>query len=261
MSASRVAPPPQAGVAGFDRNQWQLSTGISGNLQLESVAGFDRNQWQPSTGIRNGQSRPKNGRPKCTSRNLTRHWSRQGSPRPWNWVKAHEIGCGYPVGASLQGASPPRTNASPAGQECTPRARPAMGVRSWRAQEAAACLRPACVSSWTAGYLSRRSGEARRRCPVAGRQQSWGRDGACAGHHRGLRAGHVCRGGARERGRAPGLLVTVPAWGTGGPQPGRGRGASTRPRARQGDHARRDAGTVAGRERQAQCRERGSVAV
>jgi putative transposase len=39
-------------VAGFDRNQWQLSTGISGNLRLESVAGFDRNQWQPSRGIR-----------------------------------------------------------------------------------------------------------------------------------------------------------------------------------------------------------------
>ena len=49
--------------------------------------------------------------------------------------------------------------------------------------------------------------------------------------------------------------------GPGDQQPGRGRGASTRPRARQGDHARRDAGTVAGRERQAQCRERGSVAV
>jgi DNA-binding NarL/FixJ family response regulator len=39
-------------VAGFDRNPWQLSIGISGNLRLESVAGFDRNQWQLSTGIR-----------------------------------------------------------------------------------------------------------------------------------------------------------------------------------------------------------------
>jgi len=39
-------------VAGFNRNQWQLSAGISGNLRLESVAGFDRNQWQPSRGIR-----------------------------------------------------------------------------------------------------------------------------------------------------------------------------------------------------------------
>ena len=31
--------------------------------------------------------------------------------------------------------------------------------------------------------------------------------GACAGPHRGLRAGQVCRGGTRERGRANGLLV------------------------------------------------------
>jgi hypothetical protein len=53
MSASRGAPIPQTGVAGFDRNYWQLSIGLSGNLRLESVAGFDRNQWQPSTGIRN----------------------------------------------------------------------------------------------------------------------------------------------------------------------------------------------------------------
>ena len=45
---------PMTGVAGFDRNQWQLSIGISGNLRLESVAGFDRNQWQLSTGIRTG---------------------------------------------------------------------------------------------------------------------------------------------------------------------------------------------------------------
>ena len=31
--------------------------------------------------------------------------------------------------------------------------------------------------------------------------------GECAGHHRGLRAGHVVRGVARELGRANGLLV------------------------------------------------------
>src|SRR6266702_909304 len=52
MSASPEAPIPLAGMAGFKRNQWQLSSGISGNLRLESVAGFDRNQWQPSRGIR-----------------------------------------------------------------------------------------------------------------------------------------------------------------------------------------------------------------
>jgi len=44
-------------VAGFDRNQWQLSIGISGNLRLELMAGFDRNQWQSSTGIRSCQFR------------------------------------------------------------------------------------------------------------------------------------------------------------------------------------------------------------
>src|SRR4029434_2479009 len=56
MSASPEAPIPLAGVAGFNRNQWQLSIGISGNLRLESVAGFDRNQWQPSRGIRNADT-------------------------------------------------------------------------------------------------------------------------------------------------------------------------------------------------------------
>src|SRR5215475_12862248 len=57
MFASRGAPIPQTGAAGFDRNQWQLSIGISGNLRPESVAGFDRNQWQPSTGIRKDEHR------------------------------------------------------------------------------------------------------------------------------------------------------------------------------------------------------------
>ena len=49
---------PLTGVAGFDRNQWQLSIGISGKLRLESVAGFDRNQWQVSIGIRRGVKSP-----------------------------------------------------------------------------------------------------------------------------------------------------------------------------------------------------------
>ena len=35
MLASRVAPRPHAGVAGFDRNHWQLSIGIRGNLRPE----------------------------------------------------------------------------------------------------------------------------------------------------------------------------------------------------------------------------------
>jgi hypothetical protein len=54
-----------------------------------------------------------------------------------------------------------------------------------------------------------------RRFSVAGRQQSWVRFGECAGHHRGLRAGHVFTGGTRELGRATCLLVKLPEWGTG----------------------------------------------
>jgi len=42
--------------------------------------------------------------------------------------------------------------------------------------------------------------------------------GECAGYPRGLRAGHVCRGGARERGRTTCLRATGPEWGTGRPQ-------------------------------------------
>jgi hypothetical protein len=77
-----------------------------------------------------------------------------------------------------------------------------------------------------------------RRFPVPGRQSSWVREGACAGHPRGLRAGHGCRGGTRARGRAAGLRVADPEWGTGGPQALACPGASSRLRARLGDHAR-----------------------
>ena len=42
--------------------------------------------------------------------------------------------------------------------------------------------------------------------------------GECPGHHRGLRAGHVFRGVARERGRTTCLRVDIPDWGTGRPQ-------------------------------------------
>ena len=48
--------------------------------------------------------------------------------------------------------------------------------------------------------------ESRRRA-VAGRQQSWMRQGECLGYHRGLRAGHAFRGVTRELGRANGFLV------------------------------------------------------
>ncbi len=45
-----------------------------------------------------------------------------------------------------------------------------------------------------------------RRCECAGRQQSCPHHGKRMGHHRGLRAGHVFRGVARELGRASRLL-------------------------------------------------------
>src|SRR5713101_1185270 len=52
-----------------------------------------------------------------------------------------------------------------------------------------------------------------RRFASAGRQQSWVREGECAGHHRGLRAGHVFTGGTRELGRATCLLDHSPGVG------------------------------------------------
>jgi hypothetical protein len=45
-----------------------------------------------------------------------------------------------------------------------------------------------------------------RRCECAGRQPSCSHQGKQAGHHRGLRAGHVFRGVTRELGRAYRLL-------------------------------------------------------
>src|SRR5215510_5608730 len=51
MPASRWAPRPYAGVAGFSWNQWQLCYGISGNFRVESVAALAWNRWQASPGI------------------------------------------------------------------------------------------------------------------------------------------------------------------------------------------------------------------
>ena len=45
-----------------------------------------------------------------------------------------------------------------------------------------------------------------RPCAGLGRQQSWSRQGKRAGHHRGLRAGHVSKRVIRELGRASRLL-------------------------------------------------------
>ena len=39
--------------------------------------------------------------------------------------------------------------------------------------------------------------------------------GECTGYHRGLRAGHVFRGVARELGRTTCLRAQFPEWGTG----------------------------------------------
>ena len=51
MPASRWAPRPRLGVAGFPWNQWQLCYGISGNFRVEQVAAFAWNRWQASPGI------------------------------------------------------------------------------------------------------------------------------------------------------------------------------------------------------------------
>jgi hypothetical protein len=52
-----------------------------------------------------------------------------------------------------------------------------------------------------------------RRWARTGRQPSGAREGACRGHHRGLRAGHACTGGTRERGRATSLRDSIPGLG------------------------------------------------
>ena len=90
----------------------------------------------------------------------------------------------------------------------------------------------------------------------------WVREGEYAGHHRGLRAGHVSTGGTRERGRATCLLDEMPGIGdrvTKGPgevgrlpphhEPERDTTNIT------------EAGKVSGSERRAKRPETGSVAV
>ena len=49
--ASRWAPRPPLGVAGFPWHQWQLCSGISGNFRVEQVAALAWNRWQASPGI------------------------------------------------------------------------------------------------------------------------------------------------------------------------------------------------------------------
>jgi hypothetical protein len=149
----------------------------------------------------------------------------KGSPRPWHGVQTHAMGCGDPVGENRRRCKSPLTQAEPAGQECSPRAHPAMGVR--RGRERGGRPRagaPPGVEAWTTGARARRSCGERRRFPGAGRPPSWTRAGTGRGHPRGRRAGPVALGGARARGRAPGLLALGPAGDPGRPKVLAGRG-------------------------------------
>ena len=132
------------------------------------------------------------------------------------------MGCGCPGGANRTvQVLPDSRRANRSGAH--PRAAPHGAVRSRGEQEDRPRHgAPQGVESWTRGSLSSSHGEASRRLARAGRPQSWVREGECAGPHRGLRAGQVCRGGTRERGRAlclrdqrPGMGARVPT-GPGG---------------------------------------------
>jgi len=95
-----------------------------------------------------------------------------------------------------------------------------------------------------------------RRHPVPGRQQSCPRQGKRRGHHRGLRAGHVCTGVTRELGRASRLLGSN---GRKGDRPNQHPGIQRATHltdepnpARAGRNTKRDASTQGtGREREA----------
>jgi hypothetical protein len=101
-----------------------------------------------------------------------------------------------------------------------------------------------------------------RRVARPGRQQSWVRDGECAGHHRGLRAGQVVTGGTRERGRAIGRLDDIPGLGDRGTTgPGVILGASPQVTSPSGRPRTTGARKVSGRERQAKQPARDTVAV
>jgi hypothetical protein len=51
MSASRWAPRPSSGVAGFPWHQWPLAPGIGGSCAVASVATFVWHRWQLCRGI------------------------------------------------------------------------------------------------------------------------------------------------------------------------------------------------------------------
>src|SRR5215469_2200126 len=122
MSASRGAPIPLEG--------WQVSTGISGSFQSESVATFAWNRWQVSTGI-SGNLRAEYAPPGATP---------GGATLRGPWV------CGLPGGA-------PRV-----GPESSPLRHPevtgsAPGARRHEALEDAGVLRrgPRGEDTWRRG--------------------------------------------------------------------------------------------------------------
>ena len=101
-----------------------------------------------------------------------------------------------------------------------------------------------------------------RRLARTARQQPWARYGECPGHHRGLRAGHVSRGGTRERGRATYLLDDYArSGGPGDQRPWRGPGSFPQVTSPAGTPRTEGARKVSGSERQAKRPEKDRVAV
>ena len=86
MPASRWAPRPRLGVAGFPWNQWQLCYGISGNFRVEQVAAFAWNRWQASPGI-GGSFRVEYAR--LTYGRRRRYWLRWHSELGACWHSSH----------------------------------------------------------------------------------------------------------------------------------------------------------------------------
>jgi hypothetical protein len=139
------------------------------------------------------------------------------------------------------------TKASPAGQERTPRASPAMGVRSWserggRPRDGA----PKCVESWSEGEPQRSRGHSRR-FASAGRQQSWVRPRRVRRTPPGSESGAGLQRGSSGTWENHLSPCTISGWGgPGDHRPWRDLGASTRPRARVGQHEHSKAGTGSG---------------
>ena len=150
---------------------------------------------------------------------------------------------------STSGCKSSRTTVEPPGQERT-RVPPRQGPygAGW-SEQAGRVLEPRNGES---GGRRKKS----RRCARAGRQASWVREGESAGPHRGRRAGQVCRGVTRERGRALGRRVPGPAWGTGGPQALAGTGRFEQVTSPSGPPRTREAGKVSGRRAPSEAPER-----